>query len=1365
MKLIAALLTLGLVCSGASIVTSTPRLQIDGNKLSTLQTRANVPTQEYTDWVALTCAGKPYNALASTAYAESFALLYLLDKQPCSGGTRASYATLAMQYARNTLIINAFAQSPRTVTSITNSTTPTVTFDSPHGLTIGVQVSNKAIAGGMGGWAMLNNRIRFTPTTTTAGTITCDTGGITPCSVDTTSSGSFTGQHLTFFSSHSSLIAQNQMRWYGRILARTFEWAGPGISSPDFNYYDVRNAMMYFAKYVANDVNNQGCSTLAGYGSNLCTGSVSAALYAAIALGNQWVESGTWTQGSTTAYPDAQDVFNDLRDHYVSVGIPFLLSTGQFGGAFHEGPEYAPQTRGAHIEIAEAILTGTGEDLFTSLQPWMQLAVQFVIHSTSPKQHFGTNEYEALPFSDIGTSLVNETSADEYEAMQHLAEHVSAPYDEYAQYWILNRDPLDKMSAFQKFTRTLQTSTNFSALATDFDEGGIGFVIGRSSWTNPAATWVWIENGWNFGSHIHAERGAYGLYRNGRWLMKHRQGYPNASTDGYVHDGFHPLPHYIRNQRNATGGSAPANSGGRVTKSRYKSTTDYLHTQLDIKPAYLYTGFGSLNGVSNSQITNAYRDFFWLKNDVLVINDRVNYNSTQHSAFSQIWETAPTVASNKVSYSVSGQSVDMTVISPTSPTILSTALSARTMMLVKKTNPTEICWDVSVSNTLFPSTITLSGGTGDWAVLNATHTVTTFATNTGKTESCGTIPIDSTGFTDPADQNIVQDSVTRTGTGGYYKTYYRTPGGTNHSSMQVYVMRDTAAPEISPVAVTMNSGTFAGFKLNQQIVVMPSTTGTLTLPDYSYTASGTVKHFITGLAVSTAYNCNTATPGRVIVSAGAGCTSNDAGILEITTNEGGTPTITLNVSPATLTFNGQEAGSNPPNQTITFTSSGGALDQYTASDNQTYCSVSPTSGTVAADITVSVNITGLTVGTHTCTVTISSTTAGVSNSPRTVAVDVVIAAGTSLSASPTSLAFAGEVGQPNPPSQNVVISATNPVSISLTDNGSWLTCTPTSGTTPVTVSCTATTGALSNGTYNADITVTASGVTNSPFTIPVEFVLTTPATTLFTDVPALAFTYTLGGTVPADQTFTVTATPIDTDITPVLTDSNGIFSVTPIAGTTPQVFTVSANVTGVFPGTYTAFITIHQINGVSVQENLSLVVSAGGALTVTTRPISTMVLFTYGVAGLDANQTCTIRILDTSNLELARTTDTGGRARRRYLWTSPALTPDTASYTAQVMCGTYAAEVSFDTPAAESVGTTTFPIFLYAPQGRSVAEVYLEYDSSSALSFNTTVACTTTCTVTLSPSKGTFLHFRYTWRTAAHADVGPASEIHRVAIE
>src|SRR5262245_37671087 len=105
---------------------------------------------------------------------------------------------------------------------------------------------------------------------------------------------------------------------------------------------------------------------------------------------------------------------------------------------------------------------------------------------------------------------------------------------------------------------------------------------------------------------------------------------------------------------------------------------------------------------------------------------------------------------------------------------------------------------------------------------------------------------------------------------------------------------------------------------------------------------------------------------------------------------------TIGVSPSSLSFTATAGGSNPASQTINITNTGAGTLNFTASDDASWLTVSPTSGTAPATLTASVNISGLAAGAYNGTITISAT--GATNTPVSVPVTLTVngAGGTEL---------------------------------------------------------------------------------------------------------------------------------------------------------------------------------------------------------------------------------------------------------------------------------------------------------------------------------------------------------------------------------
>ena len=208
-----------------------------------------------------------------------------------------------------------------------------------------------------------------------------------------------------------------------------------------------------------------------------------------------------------------------------------------------------------------------------------------------------------------------------------------------------------------------------------------------------------------------------------------------------------------------------------------------------------------------------------------------------------------------------------------------------------------------------------------------------------------------------------------------------------------------------------------------------------------------------------------------------------------------TPTIGLNTT--SLGFAGTVGGTNPSAQTIGISNTGGGTLSWAVSDNATWLTLSPLSGTNAGTVTATVNLAGLLSGSYAATVTVTATGA----TPKTLSVTLTVTGSTSggtIGFSPANLAFSGTVGGTNPATKTFSITNTGGGTLSwtLSDNATWLQLNTASGTTTSetdTISASTTLSGLAAGTYNATISITASGSTNSPQQIPVSLTLNATA--------------------------------------------------------------------------------------------------------------------------------------------------------------------------------------------------------------------------------------------------------------------------------
>jgi hypothetical protein len=118
------------------------------------------------------------------------------------------------------------------------------------------------------------------------------------------------------------------------------------------------------------------------------------------------------------------------------------------------------------------------------------------------------------------------------------------------------------------------------------------------------------------------------------------------------------------------------------------------------------------------------------------------------------------------------------------------------------------------------------------------------------------------------------------------------------------------------------------------------------------------------------------------------------------------------VRPSSLTFYAVQGATNPPKQTLTFTKTQTFSATFTASDNATWLTVSPTSQTVTtrATVTVAVNTSGRTAGTYKATITLKEGTWYTRTIPVTLIISPASGGGGGATTSSATLAWNAVTG-------------------------------------------------------------------------------------------------------------------------------------------------------------------------------------------------------------------------------------------------------------------------------------------------------------------------------------------------------------------
>ena len=115
-----------------------------------------------------------------------------------------------------------------------------------------------------------------------------------------------------------------------------------------------------------------------------------------------------------------------------------------------------------------------------------------------------------------------------------------------------------------------------------------------------------------------------------------------------------------------------------------------------------------------------------------------------------------------------------------------------------------------------------------------------------------------------------------------------------------------------------------------------------------------------------------------------------------------------------------------------------------------------------------------------------------------------------LRLSPNSLVFAAQPAG-TAPTQTIAVAGSSAIPFTVTSVSSWLTVSPSSGTTPGSVTVTATPGASGAGQYQANVVITSGGDTAQAITVPVSLYISSTATPVISAITdALTYLHQYG---------------------------------------------------------------------------------------------------------------------------------------------------------------------------------------------------------------------------------------------------------------
>ena len=300
----------------------------------------------------------------------------------------------------------------------------------------------------------------------------------------------------------------------------------------------------------------------------------------------------------------------------------------------------------------------------------------------------------------------------------------------------------------------------------------------------------------------------------------------------------------------------------------------------------------------------------------------------------------------------------------------------------------------------------------------------------------------------------------------------------------------------------------------------------------------------------------------------------------------------LSITPASVFFQAP-VGSPAQSQTVQVVAISGVSQNFTvaAAPPTNWLSAAPGVGVTPATITVvAVPTLVAGVGTYTGNLTFNN----FDGTQQTLTVTLNVTSNSNLAAVPNSLAFTQAVGAPLPAAQQLQISTSNGLNsaFAVTTSAAWLTAAPNAGTTPASVTVSASAANLAPGTYSGTVSITG-GI--SGLKVPVSFTVLS-ANSIALSTTSINFTYQAGAAAPAPQVINVNTGGASIPfISGFATAIGGNWlSISQSAGTTPATVTVSVNpvslASGIYPGTVT--ISASDGSGQKATVNVFLTVTA-----------------------------------------------------------------------------------------------------------------------------------------------------------------------------
>ena len=306
----------------------------------------------------------------------------------------------------------------------------------------------------------------------------------------------------------------------------------------------------------------------------------------------------------------------------------------------------------------------------------------------------------------------------------------------------------------------------------------------------------------------------------------------------------------------------------------------------------------------------------------------------------------------------------------------------------------------------------------------------------------------------------------------------------------------------------------------------------------------------------------------------------------------------IGLSPASVSMTAPLGGPDPPGQSVAIQNTGGGSLAWSATFSPSWLSGSVSSGTLAAGasqtLTLSASVSGLTAGSYSGSMTVTS--AGASNSPQSMSVTLAISQAPVISLDSTSLTFDAPLGGANPAAQSLVLrnAGGGTLAWSASTAAGWLFVNPASGSlspgSMSTLSVSVNTASLAAGTYMGSLSFAAPGASNTPQAVSVVLnVNSLPKIGINPNTVSFSVASDTGQSSPS--AVAVTNTGSGTLVWTASTSAPWLNS-SPAGGSLPALVSeplfLSVSPAGMAPGHYTATVQVQDANATNSSQTVAV---------------------------------------------------------------------------------------------------------------------------------------------------------------------------------